>query len=309
MSCQQLLSICLIGIWWNLQDLFILSHILHWYNEIISRCRYISIQKRVDVAYRHESAVGFLPLRSMAPGNPEEGELRPQLLDRFGMHALIRTGVSRFFCLLLNGFISVFWGLFWEDIFVMFNDSKWVEDVVLCICFIFWRPTISFSFFFWSGYINSHYWSFFFNVFFFVHTRFLCCVHSRVNTTRRHLPLFRDLSLRRLETADVRYPFWYDETFESNTVQLVYTNDNHFSFSSAMVRSITSWSSDQPPGHPPKEDRTRPGTACEDRGEHPGLCGWPRGAPALRQVSSFWGFQRLRDVSQGIDISIQMVYK
>jgi magnesium chelatase subunit I len=25
-------------------------------------------------------------------GNPEEGELRPQLLDRFGMHAEIRTG-------------------------------------------------------------------------------------------------------------------------------------------------------------------------------------------------------------------------
>ena len=24
-------------------------------------------------------------------GNPEEGELRPQLLDRFGMHAEIRT--------------------------------------------------------------------------------------------------------------------------------------------------------------------------------------------------------------------------
>lgn len=26
-----------------------------------------------------------------APGNPEEGELRPQLLDRFGMHAQIGT--------------------------------------------------------------------------------------------------------------------------------------------------------------------------------------------------------------------------
>lgn len=25
------------------------------------------------------------------PGNPEEGELRPQLLDRFGMHAQIGT--------------------------------------------------------------------------------------------------------------------------------------------------------------------------------------------------------------------------
>ena len=29
---------------------------------------------------------------SHRPGNPEEGELRPQLLDRFGMHALIRRG-------------------------------------------------------------------------------------------------------------------------------------------------------------------------------------------------------------------------
>ena len=29
---------------------------------------------------------------SVSPGNPEEGELRPQLLDRFGMHALIRFG-------------------------------------------------------------------------------------------------------------------------------------------------------------------------------------------------------------------------
>jgi Mg-chelatase subunit ChlI len=27
----------------------------------------------------------------MTTGNPEEGELRPQLLDRFGMHAEIRT--------------------------------------------------------------------------------------------------------------------------------------------------------------------------------------------------------------------------
>ncbi len=27
----------------------------------------------------------------MRAGNPEEGELRPQLLDRFGMHAEIRT--------------------------------------------------------------------------------------------------------------------------------------------------------------------------------------------------------------------------
>ncbi len=25
-------------------------------------------------------------------GNPEEGELRPQLLDRFGMHAQVRMG-------------------------------------------------------------------------------------------------------------------------------------------------------------------------------------------------------------------------
>ncbi len=29
-----------------------------------------------------------VPLRA---GNPEEGELRPQLLDRFGMHAQIGT--------------------------------------------------------------------------------------------------------------------------------------------------------------------------------------------------------------------------
>jgi hypothetical protein len=28
---------------------------------------------------------------SFRPGNPEEGELRPQLLDRFGMHAQIGT--------------------------------------------------------------------------------------------------------------------------------------------------------------------------------------------------------------------------
>jgi Mg-chelatase subunit ChlI len=27
----------------------------------------------------------------LTTGNPEEGELRPQLLDRFGMHAEIRT--------------------------------------------------------------------------------------------------------------------------------------------------------------------------------------------------------------------------
>ena len=35
----------------------------------------------------------------LLPGNPEEGELRPQLLDRFGMHALIRPG-TRFWCCL-----------------------------------------------------------------------------------------------------------------------------------------------------------------------------------------------------------------
>lgn len=32
----------------------------------------------------------LLPLARL-PGNPEEGELRPQLLDRFGMHAQIGT--------------------------------------------------------------------------------------------------------------------------------------------------------------------------------------------------------------------------
>ena len=32
-------------------------------------------------------------IRSCRIGNPEEGELRPQLLDRFGMHAEIRTVV------------------------------------------------------------------------------------------------------------------------------------------------------------------------------------------------------------------------
>ncbi len=31
------------------------------------------------------------PLASPSTGNPEEGELRPQLLDRFGMHAQIGT--------------------------------------------------------------------------------------------------------------------------------------------------------------------------------------------------------------------------
>ena len=32
-----------------------------------------------------------LDLCLVGSGNPEEGELRPQLLDRFGMHAEIRT--------------------------------------------------------------------------------------------------------------------------------------------------------------------------------------------------------------------------
>jgi hypothetical protein len=31
------------------------------------------------------------PPTTTSPGNPEEGELRPQLLDRFGMHAQIGT--------------------------------------------------------------------------------------------------------------------------------------------------------------------------------------------------------------------------
>lgn len=35
----------------------------------------------------HLSVLCALPMFS---GNPEEGELRPQLLDRFGMHAQVR---------------------------------------------------------------------------------------------------------------------------------------------------------------------------------------------------------------------------
>jgi magnesium chelatase subunit I len=34
-------------------------------------------------------------------GNPEEGELRPQLLDRFGMHALLWGGESM--CMRVGG--------------------------------------------------------------------------------------------------------------------------------------------------------------------------------------------------------------
>merc|ERR1719222_765761 len=42
--------------------------------------------EREGISIRHPAK--FILVGS---GNPEEGELRPQLLDRFGMHALIRT--------------------------------------------------------------------------------------------------------------------------------------------------------------------------------------------------------------------------
>merc|ERR1740138_609142 len=42
--------------------------------------------EREGISVRHPAK--FILIGS---GNPEEGELRPQLLDRFGMHALIRT--------------------------------------------------------------------------------------------------------------------------------------------------------------------------------------------------------------------------
>merc|ERR1712157_418684 len=42
--------------------------------------------EREGISVRHPAK--FILVGS---GNPEEGELRPQLLDRFGMHALIRT--------------------------------------------------------------------------------------------------------------------------------------------------------------------------------------------------------------------------
>jgi magnesium chelatase subunit I len=46
----------------------------------------INVVEREGVSVRHEAR--FILVGS---GNPEEGELRPQLLDRFGMHAEIRT--------------------------------------------------------------------------------------------------------------------------------------------------------------------------------------------------------------------------
>merc|ERR1711963_736751 len=42
--------------------------------------------EREGISIRHPAK--FILVGS---GNPEEGELRPQLLDRFGMHAMIRT--------------------------------------------------------------------------------------------------------------------------------------------------------------------------------------------------------------------------
>merc|ERR1712232_1445134 len=42
--------------------------------------------EREGISVRHPAK--FILVGS---GNPEEGELRPQLLDRFGMHAMIRT--------------------------------------------------------------------------------------------------------------------------------------------------------------------------------------------------------------------------
>lgn len=43
------------------------------------------------MSYQHANMTCHtMPLQLLA-GNPEEGELRPQLLDRFGMHAQIGT--------------------------------------------------------------------------------------------------------------------------------------------------------------------------------------------------------------------------